>query len=98
MISAKSTIFKYVNKGYRDSIVFIPGWASDYRIFSNLDLDFNYLLPVEFYPFSFEKDLKEALEKNSIKKNSRIGFKPSDMNNEIGDVASIIPATKAPIS
>lgn len=65
--------YKYVERGYRDSIVLIPGWASDYRIFATLDLRFNYLIPVEFSPFTFEKNLIAFLKENKIEKISLFG-------------------------
>lgn len=68
-----STAFKYVDKGYKNSIVLIPGWASDYRIFETLDLRFNYLIPVEFSPFTFGKNLLAFLKENNIEKISLFG-------------------------
>jgi pimeloyl-ACP methyl ester carboxylesterase len=74
-ISDKSSArFKYVDRGYKDSIVLVPGWASDYRIFTTLDLRFNYLVPLDFSPFTFEEDLLVALKKNDIAKISIIGW------------------------
>ena len=67
------TKFKYVDRGCRDTIALIPGWASDYRIFTTLDLRFNYLIPVDFSPFTFEKDLLTALKENNIAKITLFG-------------------------
>jgi len=74
MISAKPAAFKYVNRDCRDSIVLIPGWATDYRIFDSLDLKFNYLLPTDFSPLTFEEGLLCALKENGIKKVSLFGW------------------------
>lgn len=82
MISAKSaavlpagkTIFKFVDRKYRSSIVLIPGWASDHRIFSDLDIGFNYLTPVEFSPFTFIDELLLYLKKNNIGRISLFGW------------------------
>ena len=74
MISAISTAFKYIDRGHRDPIVLIPGWATDYRIFDSLDLRFNYLLPTEFSPFTFKRDLDKALREKAIKKISLFGY------------------------
>ena len=46
MISRKSE-FKLIDRGFKDTILLIPGWAADYRIFDSLDLEFNYLLPMK---------------------------------------------------
>ena len=74
MISTKSNIFKYIDRGNKDLVVLIPGWATDYRIFNRLDLKFNYLIPVNFYPSTFEKDLLETLKENNITKISLLGW------------------------
>jgi pimeloyl-ACP methyl ester carboxylesterase len=42
-------------------------------MFSTLDLRFNYLLPVAFSPFTFEKNLLAALKENNIAKISLFG-------------------------
>jgi pimeloyl-ACP methyl ester carboxylesterase len=46
-------------------LVLVPGWASDWRIFNSLNLEFDYLVPLDFSPFSFEKGLLRALKKKS---------------------------------
>lgn len=74
MISAKSAMFKYVERGSCDTVVLIPGWGTDYRIFDSLDLRFNYLLPLDFSPFAFEERLLIELEKNSLKRVSLFGW------------------------
>lgn len=68
------TSFQYVNRGYKDLIVLIPGWASDYRIFGTLDLSFNYLMPINFSPFTFTEKLLQALKENNITKISLFGW------------------------
>ena len=74
MMSAKSeTVFKYIGRGYQKPIVLIPGWANDYRIFGALDLKFNYLIPVNSSPFTFEKGLLAALKENNISRISLFG-------------------------
>ena len=67
-------MFKYIDRGYKASIVLIPGWATDYRIFDFLDLKFNYLLPVRFAPFDFSKSLLREIKKRTIKKISLLGL------------------------
>ncbi len=73
MISSVSK-FKLLNRGFKKTIVLIPGWATDYRIFNALDLNYNYLLPVELYPLNFERDLRELLNREPIDKISLFGW------------------------
>ena len=73
MISAQSK-FKLVERGFQKTLVLVPGWASDYRIFVPLDLGYNYLLPVEFNPFGFDNSLKEFLRQHSLGKVSMFGL------------------------
>lgn len=73
MTSAPSK-FNIIDRGFKKTIVLIPGWASDYRIFNALDLDYNYLLPFEFGIDNFGRDLRELLDKESIDKISLFGW------------------------
>ncbi len=66
--------FKFLDRGFENTILLIPGWASDYRIFNGLDLNYNYLLPVELDPFNFEKDLIALLEAEPLSKITLFGW------------------------
>ena len=66
--------FKLVYRNCRDAIVLIPGWATDYRIFNTVDLDFNYIMPIVFSPFQFEEELVSFLVKNGLNKVSLLGW------------------------
>lgn len=66
--------FKYINRRKDNLLVLIPGWASDQRIFAPLNLRFNYLIPLDFSPFTFEKRLLEALRRDSIERVSLFGW------------------------
>lgn len=74
MVSAKRTEFNYIDRGFQDTIALIPGWASDYRIFTPLNLRYNYLLPIDFHPVEFEKALFDILEENDIRRISILGW------------------------
>ena len=67
-------IFEYLDRGQQKTIVLIPGWATDYRIFDSLNLKFNYLLPLNFSPFTFEDNLFNALGERRIDKISLFGW------------------------
>lgn len=73
MRSPKSK-FRLLDRRFADTLVLVPGWATEHRIFSNLDLSYNYLVPLEFNPFSFEKELSQAINMNSLDKVSLLGW------------------------
>lgn len=62
MTSLKSE-FKFIKRGFKNLLVLIPGWATDHRIFSSLNLDYNYLVTTSFCPYDFEKVLLEIIGK-----------------------------------
>lgn len=66
--------FKLVARGKVATILLIPGWATDYRIFADLDLGFNYLLPLKFSPFDFGEGLQKAMEEYKLKNISILGW------------------------
>jgi len=66
--------FEYIDRGKKDILAFIPGWALDYRIFSNLNLNFNYIFPKKLHFFNFKKELFNFLEYKKIKKVSLFGY------------------------
>jgi len=69
-----STNFNFIDRGKPDSIVLIPGWATDYRIFNSLELAFNYLVPIRLSPYTFEEALVAALEDNNLSTISLFGW------------------------
>ncbi|NQT46288.1 MAG: alpha/beta hydrolase [Candidatus Omnitrophica bacterium] len=74
MLSAKAAAFRRINRSKARTVVLIPGWATDYRIFDLLDINFNYILPIDFSPLHFEENLLDFLEENSINKISLFGW------------------------
>lgn len=66
--------FRLFDKGADVTMLLIPGWAADHRVFNSLNLPMNYLMPVKFSPFDFEKHLLEAMAKNSLDKISILGW------------------------
>jgi len=60
--------FKYIFRDRKREIVLIPGWATDHRIFDKLDIDYDYIVPTELDPETFNEDLlKYAVENNKHK-------------------------------
>jgi pimeloyl-[acyl-carrier protein] methyl ester esterase len=73
MSSAKSE-FKLLERGFKDTLVLIPGWATDYRIFAALSLNYNYLLATKVYPFRFKQELLGFLNRKSLDEISLFGW------------------------
>lgn len=73
MISARSE-FEFLDRGFIDAIVLIPGWATDYRIFACLNLNYNYILPRQVNLFDFNDRLLEVLERKSLGKVFLLGW------------------------
>lgn len=67
-------MWNYVDRGHKDTLVLIPGWATDYRIFDLLDIKFNYLMPLKFSPFGFNDQLLDKLRQDNINKISIFGW------------------------
>ncbi|MFA4842401.1 MAG: alpha/beta hydrolase [Candidatus Omnitrophota bacterium] len=66
--------FKFINRSFNKTLFFLPGWATDYRIFAPLDLDYNYIFPFEFSPFTISQDIPGILESLRIKKVCLFGW------------------------
>ncbi|MFA5104569.1 MAG: alpha/beta hydrolase [Candidatus Margulisiibacteriota bacterium] len=66
--------FKYINRHHKKDIVLLPGWATDHRIFDKLDIEYNYIVPADFDPFSFSDPLIGFLQNNCFKKISLFGW------------------------
>jgi len=74
MISVQTTAFNLVDRGRSSTLVLIPGWASDHRIFEALDLEYNYLMPVNFIPGIFNESLLSELKRRNLTKVSLLGW------------------------
>jgi len=66
--------FKLSSRNFKKTIALVPGWATDYRIFSLLDLDYNYLLPINLSPFNFKDKLSALLNEKSLGRISLLGW------------------------
>ena len=65
---------EFINRGYKENLVLVPGWATDWRIFDGLDLNYNYISLIEFSPLNFTDGLSQYLENKSINKVSMLGW------------------------
>lgn len=66
--------FACVNRGFRKNILLITGWASDYRIFNALELNYNYIFPVELNPFDFLNSLADFLKTSAVERLACLGW------------------------
>ena len=66
--------FKILERGFKETLVLVPGWATDYRIFSLLDLNYNYIFPEKPDPLDFNDKLLSFLNKKSMGKVSLFGW------------------------
>ncbi len=73
MLSRQSE-FEFRDRGFKGTLVLIPGWATDWRIFDGLELDYNYLLPTKLYTPDFTQQLLSRMEQLKISKVSVFGF------------------------
>ncbi|MFA5097892.1 MAG: alpha/beta hydrolase [Candidatus Margulisiibacteriota bacterium] len=67
-------MFKITNNRCDTSLILLPGWATDHRIFEKLDLPYDYILPAPFNPNTFEAEFLEYAVQNNIKKVSLFGW------------------------
>ena len=55
-------------------MVLVPGWATDYQIFDALELNYNYVLPVDINPVDFKDNLLKFLKISSVERVSLFGW------------------------
>ncbi|MFH0948765.1 MAG: alpha/beta hydrolase [Elusimicrobiota bacterium] len=69
-------MFKFINRKEEKSIVLIPGWAFDSKIFATMDLKYNYFLYSNKNKSiaGFEDELKNLLSEQHINKISLLGW------------------------
>jgi pimeloyl-ACP methyl ester carboxylesterase len=66
--------FSFSNRGKKETILLVPGWASDWKIFNTLNLEYNYLIPTEFSPFNFKDSLVYKLQEENLNKLTILGW------------------------
>jgi pimeloyl-ACP methyl ester carboxylesterase len=64
----------FPRRGFTETLLLIPGWATDHRIFRPLDLEFNYLAPVSFSPRDFQEGLLSALRRHRLDRVAVLGW------------------------
>jgi pimeloyl-ACP methyl ester carboxylesterase len=71
MISSK---FEFLYRGFNKTLVLIPGWAFDCRIFNSLNLDYNYIVPLRPFITDFVKELDYFLGECRLSEVSLFGW------------------------
>lgn len=56
-------MFKFIDRGFQENILLIHGWATDGRIFTKLDIPFNYIVPEETSPKEIIKAFRDGFNK-----------------------------------
>ncbi len=73
MISNNLT-FEFRDRNRSETLVLLPGWATDCRIFDRLDLDCNTAVPLRWPLNDLESSLLEWLDANGISRVSILGW------------------------
>ncbi len=73
MPSLKSE-FRFHSRGFQETLILIPGWATDWRIFDGLELDYNYLLITKPDVSDFNRRILDKIDQLKINKVSVLGF------------------------
>lgn len=66
--------FIYQYRGYKQTLMLIPGWGSDYRFFANVALPYNYLLIKRVEYGNFIEDFLAIIKKNKLNKLAILGW------------------------
>jgi pimeloyl-ACP methyl ester carboxylesterase len=64
----------FPRRGFAETLLLVPGWATDHRIFRPLDLEFNYLAAVSFSPRDFQESLLSALRRHRLDRVAVLGW------------------------
>ena len=68
------TEFSYIERGREQTMVLLPGWAFDNRIFERLDLEYNYLFPNRLSAADFPQELLKCVREIKTEKISLLGW------------------------
>ncbi|MBF0252894.1 MAG: alpha/beta fold hydrolase [Candidatus Omnitrophica bacterium] len=60
------TKFRYIDRGRSEVAVLLSGWATDYRVYSGLNLDYNYLVPENISLCDFFDVLYDAIQNYEV--------------------------------
>lgn len=72
-MTSQRSEFKFIDRGYKETLLLIPGWGLDYRTFAALDLKYNYLVSTLVWPTDFVDRLEETLKNLALERISILG-------------------------
>lgn len=67
-MSSLRSEFEFRNRGFKDTLILVPGWAADWRIFDGLELDYNYLLATKLNTADFIRQLLSWMDQSKTNK------------------------------
>lgn len=67
-------MFKYINNNQKKDIFLIHGWATDYKIFENLKIPYNYILIDSKNPYKIPDAINSYCKQNHIKTINILGW------------------------
>ncbi len=73
-MSADCSEFEYLDRGAGRTLVLLPGWAADEKVFEPLRLEYDYLIRKNFSPAGFRDSLCRELAARGIKRISLFGW------------------------
>ena len=73
-MTSPASEFEWRDRGFRKTLLLVPGWATDHRIFAPLDLEFNYLAPTVFSPRDFKERLLDAMGRYRLERVAVLGW------------------------
>lgn len=66
--------YNFLDRGFSETLLLLPGWATDCRIFTRLNLDYNYLLSDTYFFLQLEKEFPSFLKHYNLHKVSLLGW------------------------
>lgn len=66
--------FTFINRNYPNTIALLPGWATDQKIFDNLNIHYNYIIVHNLNPFECSNKLNSYLNQINLNKVSLFGW------------------------